>query len=185
MYKLPGVSKRYQNKQTMLPLQSINREFHYIIDTIESLLKEDLSKSYFISSLYDIKEIIENIEYRHDSMPELLADKPRVCEQVESILKWLVVSLDKLIVMISKENYTSEELHNLLKFIYESTWKLIIIFEEVLSVPCKRCKSQGRMVIYRNLFNKNPNQKQSFNLREESRCLEQDIVNQLKQMDRS
>ena len=179
--KVPYLAFKANFHENVLPLIAINKEFHQIIDIIESLFHQELSRTAFISSLYKIKDKLTYIQENKDLLTEYPDMKQGVLNQIESILSWLEISISKFINMMTLEKYSTEDLHRLLKFIYESTWKLIIIFEEVLAVPCKQCETNGRIVIYKNLFT--DNNTNILSIKEESKTLEEDIVAQIKHLE--
>jgi hypothetical protein len=49
---------------------------------------------------------------------------------------------------LKREEFNREDIISMVMFLYDSIWKLIIIFEEVLGVKCKICKRKKRELTY-------------------------------------
>jgi len=171
------ISLLISSDNPQLSLKEINKEFHFLVNTIEELSKTHINSQYFYNSLIDMRDVVGLILDNKGLVLSKIHNKENVKLQIISILNWLRVSLDKLISQTDPENFNNETMHSLLKFCYESTWKLIIIFEEVLGVPCSICSKNGRVVVYSHVFQKNDR------FLEESRIIEKEIVDAIRQLD--
>ncbi len=124
-----------------------NKELHRIIDSIKkfavSKMDRDLLKTNLIDHLESITFIENNINL---ILPSNI--NSNIKEKIISIIRWSITTMVKIIGSIKRTSISNEDFNSMMIFLYESIWKLIIIFEEVLNVKCRICKNKKRDISY-------------------------------------
>lgn len=153
-----SIGKRYFSRSKgSKKLVDVNKEMHKIIKVLSELyllntknyinIKEKLIDN--LESLTFIESNFKEIFDKHKNEPAL--------KKASTILRWQITTIIKIIGKIKYDNYLREdEIEPMIKFLYESTWKIIIIFEEIFKVKCKICKKNARRIIYPPITNNYP-----------------------------
>ena len=130
-----------------LRLVDINKEMHRIID---SLQKCSVSKWNKHSIKYCLIDHLESLTFIENHLDKILLKikHHNIVSKIKSIIRWDITTIIKIIDASKREIYANKDMNSMMKFLYDSTWKLIIIFEEVLGVKCKICKKQKREISY-------------------------------------
>jgi hypothetical protein len=124
-------------------LVDVNKELHRIIDSIKKYTISQTDKDFLKSNLIDH---LESMTFIENNINIILYDytNPNIKEKIKSIIRWSITTIVKIIGNIKKSNLSDDDFNSMMVFLYESVWKLIIIFEEVLGVKCKICKNKER-----------------------------------------
>ncbi len=158
-------------------LKDVNKEMHRIIDTLKKYSIYNYDKASFRITLIDHLESLTFIEDNFDKIFQNHRDKVNVLSKIASIIRWSITTIVKIIGVTKKESIDEEDFYAMMKFLYESIWKLILIFEEILKVKCKICKKQKRELIYPFLMEPNI-------ITQDDKLYEIELINMIKEMDK-
>lgn len=163
------------NSKGSYKLKDVNKEMHRIISTLKKYSIYNYDKTSFRIALIDHLESLTFIENNFETIFQNHKDKTNILSKIGAIIRWSITTIVKIIGITKKETINKEDFYAMMKFLYESVWKLILIFEEILNVKCKICKKQRRELIYPFLIEPNINQ--------DDKLYEIELINMIKEMD--
>lgn len=126
-----------------LKLVDVNKEMYRIIDSLKNLSSQNLSKNELRECLIDHLESLTFIENNFERIFSNYG-RTQILLKISSIVRWNITTIIKIIGLLKQDLYVEENLLSMMAFLYESVWKLIIIFEEVLGVRLRLFKKKKR-----------------------------------------
>jgi len=134
------------SKGSLRPI-NVNKEMHRLIDSLKLYPILSTEKEVLRKMLIDH---LESLTFIHNSCDTIFIkyNQTHIISKITSILGWNITTILKILGGIKNDLYTNEDLNNLAVFLYESTWKLIIIFEEILFIKFNYNKKKKRELSY-------------------------------------
>ncbi|MFW5799333.1 MAG: hypothetical protein ACOCV8_00855 [Spirochaetota bacterium] len=114
-------------------LVNVNKELYRLIDTIKKHSTDNTNKETLKEGLIDHLESLTFIENNFHKIFSNI-DRKQILSKVSSILRWNITTIIKIISLLKRDYYEEIDFNSMMRFLYESTWKLILIFEEILGV---------------------------------------------------
>lgn len=157
------------------PLDMV-KELHALNSFLLAIQRSEMDRSQIISTLVDHRESFRFID---SQLPALFMSKKKTVglkPKVSTFARWINTGLDKLMEFLKQTEVDPLDIFQIVQFVYQSNWKLIILIEIGLHISCPICKHQNRMMAYPFDPDGTPN----FPL-DESAELEQEIINLIEQ----